>query len=284
MNNIYKLIVFILCAAIVFFNIPADALAFRPMAHKVMVMTLSSETAGVSSTTPAINEYRNIPLIVDEVAEKSTFEKKGFFEKRIAGVFKNFQEITFYFSKPVLLIVTLIGCLGLTISSVFGEKTAVSYDVAKQQLSFNNQSDLLADSSKKDVSDLPYDERALIEQIAQGIISMINPKTGLPVSHMGQEPMKDWAFTYDVAFCARVLYHAGHEKEARRILDYFADRYGKYSAEQLVDKADVNGFYGIIGIYKAPFGPKKGQWVKGLVSAVSVKDNSDKGSAREWKI
>lgn len=84
-----------------------------------------------------------------------------------------------------------------------------------------------------------------LEDAAQTIIATRDPFTKISPSHTGHPGYENVAFLYDKAVDALILNAAGHQKEARDILDYFADRLN-IPLEELKFKADNNGIYGIV--------------------------------------
>jgi hypothetical protein len=137
------------------------------------------------------------------------------------------------------------------------------------------------DKSARPVSSDVQTPSQLMQQIVAGIKTYINPATGLPVSHVGMKQMEDWGFTYDAAVAALSLRIGGDRPAAERILDAFSSPYVANTADQLFEMANVEGFYGFMRVFKAPFGPHKGKNVKLFVSAVSTKKSN---ASREWKV
>ncbi|MBF0570164.1 MAG: hypothetical protein HQL18_05275 [Candidatus Omnitrophica bacterium] len=113
------------------------------------------------------------------------------------------------------------------------------------------------------------------QKVAQSILDLSDPKTGLALSHLGHPGFGDVAFLYDKAVDALVLKASGDQVDAEKILDYFAERL-RIPAGEVRKYADANGVYGILKLIPSVDDP----WAIGLVNAVKVSSSEREGEAK----
>ena len=114
-----------------------------------------------------------------------------------------------------------------------------------------------------------------IKQIVLGIEGLRDPDTGISPSHYGHPGYEQLKFTYDAAVDAIILAANGKQKEAEKILDYFADRL-RIPVADLKRKRDAGNIYGIVKLmeYKGVYN------LKGLINAINY--TSTKPQGRGW--
>lgn len=76
--------------------------------------------------------------------------------------------------------------------------------------------------------------------------------TGLPNSHHGDFRLNHALFTYDAAHLVLRYARTGNYVEAKRILNYYVERFNRYTAADLEDMVDRNDVYGILRLLESP--------------------------------
>ena len=119
--------------------------------------------------------------------------------------------------------------------------------------------------------DEPTERARMINEIALGIINLGDEQTGLAPSHVGHPGFEKLKFVYDAAVDALVLKAAGKQKDAEKILDYFADRLA-IPIEEVAPYADTNGIAGILKVWKTDSFN-----VRGLINALDRTSTKPRG-------
>ncbi len=119
--------------------------------------------------------------------------------------------------------------------------------------------------------DEPTERARMINEIALGIIHLGDEQTGLAPSHVGHPGFERLKFLYDAAVDALVLKAAGKQKDAEKILDYFADRLA-IPVGEVAPYADTNGIAGILKVWKTDSFN-----VRGLVNALDRTSTKPRG-------
>ncbi|MDD5245970.1 MAG: AGE family epimerase/isomerase [Candidatus Omnitrophica bacterium] len=115
-----------------------------------------------------------------------------------------------------------------------------------------------------------------IQGVAGGILALSDPQTKLAPSHWGHPGYEKVAFLYDKSVDALVLKAAGRDKEAEEIMDYFAARLA-IPMNELKERADSNGVYGILKIYRSKNGTIREE--KALINALDITSSRRQGKS-----
>lgn len=100
----------------------------------------------------------------------------------------------------------------------------------------------------------PEQFKEILEKFNKWLKRISKTTTGLPPSHIGdpRQGFETGAYTYDLAQVAMRYVRTGNFQEARKIILYFAERFNKYSVENLKGGVDRNNVYGILRVLPSP--------------------------------
>ncbi len=144
---------------------------------------------------------------------------------------------------------------------------------------------------QRQVSEKDVLTNAQIEKIVNGMdrwLSKISQtRTGLPPSHVGdtrevaiKHGFATGGFTYDLAHMALRYARTGKFQEARKIIFYFAERFNKYTVEELRGMVDNHNVYGILRLLP---GPADGRLRKHIINCIDVSSPWEQGNGIiEW--
>lgn len=91
-------------------------------------------------------------------------------------------------------------------------------------------------------------QAADVHDIAKSLLALADPKTHIPISHLGHPSFEKLAFLYDKAVAALILQASGRSADAEALLDYFDARL-QIPLEQVQARADTNGVYGLLKLF-----------------------------------
>ncbi len=79
-----------------------------------------------------------------------------------------------------------------------------------------------------------------VRKLANWLVCYTNNETGLPYSHVGDNRLSKWCFTYDAAIVAQAFMQINEINRAKRIIDYYISRKGIWRLGGIINAVDAS--------------------------------------------